>query len=127
MHPHHHIPASSGHMGDDKIVLEMDVHEAGDSDDGRDSPIDIMGYGDSKDLKDGNTSRSKYFVISYVFTTLFSGSRPELAIRNHREGSEYIPVKFSDFLLSVASVKVLQFYAFVVQNLKTMPLLIAAF
>ena len=59
MHPHHHIPASSGHMGDDKIVLEMDVHEAGDSDDGRDSPIDIMGYGDSKDLKDGNASRSK--------------------------------------------------------------------
>ena len=107
MHPHHHIPASSGHMGDDKIVLEMDVHEAGDSDDGRDSPIDIMGYGDSKDLKDGNASRSKYYVISYVLKGV-SSFQAKLTTKNRREGSKYnITVKFPYFLLGVASVKVL--------------------
>ena len=60
MHSHHHIPVSSGHHPDDKIVLEMDVHDAGDSDDGRDSPIDIMGYGGDKDMKDGSINRSEY-------------------------------------------------------------------
>ena len=55
----HHLPPSSGHLSGDKIVLEMDVDEAGDSDDGRDSPIDIMGYGDTKDVKDGTINRSE--------------------------------------------------------------------
>lgn len=48
----HHPPP----MTEEKIVLEME----GDSDDGRDSPIDILGYGDSKDGKESGVNKSEY-------------------------------------------------------------------